>query len=56
VLSSPGVQTPASGAASAAAAVESNQGVAGARLSKSIANWLVVGADPAANTITLVNR
>jgi hypothetical protein len=35
--------------------VESNQGVAGARLSKSIANWLVVGADPAANTITLVN-
>lgn len=55
VLSSPGVQTPAPGAASAAAAMESSQGVAGARLSKSIANWLVVSVDPAANTITLVN-
>jgi hypothetical protein len=55
VLSSPGVQTPAPGAASAAAAVETSQGVAGARVSKSIGNWTVVSVNPAANTITLVN-
>jgi len=55
VLSSPGVQTPAAGAASAAAAVETSQGVAGARVSQSIANWVVVSVNPAANTITLVN-
>ena len=55
VLSSPGVQTPAPGAASAAAAVETSQGVAGARVSKSIGNWTVVSVNPAGNTITLVN-
>ena len=55
VLSSPGVQTPAPGAASAAGAVETSQGVAGARLSQSIGNWVVVGVNPAGNTITLVN-
>ena len=55
VLSSPGVQTPGSGAASAAVAVETSQGVAGARLSQSIGNWVVVSVNPAANTITLVN-
>ena len=55
VLSSPGVQTPAAGAGSAAAAVETSQGAAGARVSRSIANWVVVRVDPAANTITLVN-
>ena len=55
VLSSPGVQTPDSRAGAVAAAVETNQGVAGARLSNSIATWLVVSVDPAANTITLVN-
>jgi hypothetical protein len=55
VLSSPGVKTPASGAGSVTAAVATNQGVAGARLSNSVANWTVVGVDPAANTITLVN-
>ena len=55
VLSSPGVQTPAPGAASAAGAVETSQGVAGARISQSIANWVVVSVNPAANTITLVN-
>src|SRR5690242_6750537 len=38
VLSSPGVQTPAPGSASAAAAVESSQGTVGGRLSQSIAN------------------
>jgi VCBS repeat-containing protein len=56
VLSSPGVQTPAPGAASAAAAVETSQGgAAGARISQSIGNWVVVGVNPAGNTITLVN-
>ena len=55
VLSSPGVKTPAPDAASAAVAVETSQGVAGARASMSIGNWVVVSVNPAANTITLVN-
>jgi hypothetical protein len=55
VLSRPGVQTPAPGAGTAAGAVETRQGVAGASISESVANWLVVRVDPAANTITLVN-
>ena len=55
VLSSPGVQTPAPGAATAATAVGTSQGVAGARISQSIANWVVVSVNPAANAITLVN-
>ena len=56
VLSSPGVQTPAPGAASAAVAVEIQPGnVAGARASMSIGNWTVVSVNPAGNTITLVN-
>jgi len=55
VLSSPGVRTPAPGAASAAGAVETSQGVAGARASMSIGNWVVVSVNPAGNTITLVN-
>jgi len=55
VLSSPGVKTPAPDAASAAVAVESSQGVSGARVSQSIGNWTVVSVNPAGNTITLVN-
>ena len=55
VLSRPGVQTPAPGAGSAAVAVESSQSAAGARMSQSIANWVVVSVNPTANTITLVN-
>ena len=55
VLSSPGVATPAPGAASVAGAVETKQGVEGARVSKSIANWVVVSVNPTGNTITLVN-
>jgi hypothetical protein len=55
VLSSPGVKTPGAGAASAAIAVETSQGVAGARVSQSIGNWTVVSVNPAGNTITLVN-
>ena len=47
VLSSPGVQTPAAGGGSVAAAVESSKGVTGARLSNSLANWLVVGVQAA---------
>lgn len=55
VLSRPIVQTPAPGAGSAAAAVETSQATAGARYSQSVANWVVVSVNPAANTITLVN-
>ena len=55
VLSSPGVQTPAAGGTSAGVAVQAGQAVAGARASQSVANWVVVGVDPAANTIPLVN-
>ena len=55
VLSGSNTPTPSPGAASVTGAMETNQGVAGARVSKSIANWWVVGVDPAANTITLVN-
>jgi len=55
VLSGSNTPTPASGAGSVTGAVETNQGVAGARVSKSIANWWVVGVNPAANNITLVN-
>jgi hypothetical protein len=55
VLSSPGVRTPSPGSASAAIALQAGQDVSGVRASKSIANWVVVGVNPAANTITLVN-
>jgi len=55
VLSGSNTPTPAPGATSTTGAVETNQGVAGARVSNSLANWWVVGVDPAANTITLVN-
>ena len=55
VLSSPGVAPPPAGGARAAIAVDSSRGAAGARMSNTIANWTVVGVDPAANTITLVN-
>ena len=50
-----GGATPPAGGASAAIAVDSSRGAAGARMSNTIANWTVVGVDPAANTITLVN-
>ena len=54
VLSGSNTPTPAPGSASTTGAVETNQGVAGARISNSLANWWVVSVDPAANTITLV--
>lgn len=55
VLSSPNTRTPRPRSASVAAAVETGQTVTGAGVSRSIANWWVVGVNPAANTITLVN-
>ena len=55
VLSRPGLQTPAPGAGTVVGAVETRQGVAGASISESVASWVVVRVDPAANTITLVN-
>jgi hypothetical protein len=55
VLSGSNTPTPAPGSASVTGAMETTQGVAGARVSNSIANWWVVGVDSAANTITLVN-
>jgi len=55
VLSSPNVQTPAPRDSTVAAAVGTGQSATGAAVSKSIANWWVVGVDPAANTITLVS-
>jgi len=55
VLSGPNTKTPQPGKTTAAIAVESSQGVAGVAGSTSIGNWWVVGVDPAANTITLVN-
>ena len=55
VLSRPGVQTPSPGAGTAVGAVETRRGVTGASISESVANWVVVRVDPAANTITLVN-
>ena len=56
VLSGPNVKTPQAGSATAAAAVGTGQGVAGAAVTQSITNWVVVTAvNPAANTITLVS-
>jgi hypothetical protein len=55
VLSGSNTKTPQPGSAAIGAAVETTQGVTGVGASQSIANWWVVGVDPAANTITLVN-
>jgi hypothetical protein len=55
VLSGPRTPTPQPGKTAAAIALESGQNVTGAAASTSIANWWVVGVDPAANTITLVS-
>jgi hypothetical protein len=55
VLSGPNVKTPRQGSATVGAAVDVGQNVAGAAVSKSIANWWVTAVDPAANTITLVS-
>jgi len=55
VLSGPRTKTPRERQSAAGIAVGTNQGVVGAAASSSITNWWVVGADPAANTITLVS-
>lgn len=55
VLSGRNTKTPQAGRVAVGAAVQTSQGVGGAAVSNSVANWWVVGVDPAANTITLVN-
>src|SRR5215510_791469 len=55
VLSGPNVKTPRDRSMSAAAAVSAGQSVAGVGASQTIGTWWVVGVDPAANTITLVD-
>jgi hypothetical protein len=55
VLSGPNVKTPRPGSATVGAAVGTGQGVAGAAVTQSIANWWVTAVNPAANTITLVS-
>jgi hypothetical protein len=55
VLSGPNTPTPRPRDTSVTAAAATGGSVAGASASMSIANWWVVGVDPAANTITLVS-
>jgi hypothetical protein len=55
VLSGRNTKTPQAGRVAVGAAVQTSQGVGGAAVSNSVANWWVVGVDPTANTITLVN-
>jgi hypothetical protein len=55
VLSGPGVATPAARDTAVGIATTRGQKMAGAAVSSSINNWVVVGADAAAHTITLVN-
>ena len=56
VLSGPNVATPRERDTSVtAAASASGMGAAGVSASEAIANWWVVGVDPAAGTISLVN-
>lgn len=55
VLSGRNTKTPQAGRVAVGAAVQTNQGVGGAAVSNSVANWWVVGVNPTANTITLVD-
>jgi hypothetical protein len=56
VLSAPNVATPRDRDTTVtAAASATGMGAAGVSASEAIANWWVVGVDPAANTISLVN-
>jgi hypothetical protein len=55
VLSGRNTKTPQARSSAVGAAVRTGQSVAGAAVTESIANWWVVGVDPAANTITLVS-
>ena len=55
VLSGRNTPTPPNRDVSAIATTSSGQNVAGVSASQAIGTWWVVGVDPAANTITLVN-
>lgn len=55
VLSGPNTKTPRNRNTSVTAAASMGQSAAGVSASNTIGNWWVVGVDPAANTITLVN-
>jgi len=55
VLSGPNTKTPRDRDATIAAAGSVGQSVAGVGATQSIANWWVVGVDPAASTLSLVN-
>jgi hypothetical protein len=55
VLSGPNVATPRERDMSVTAAASTGQSAAGVSASEAIANWWVVGVNPAAGTISLVN-
>ena len=55
VLSAPNVQTPRPRDNSVTAAASMGQSAAGVSASEAIANWWVVGVNPGAGTISLVN-
>ena len=55
VLSNPGTPTPRDRDRRGAAAVTSGQTVTGVGAAQSVANWWIVGVDPAAGTLTLVD-
>jgi hypothetical protein len=55
VLSGPNVATPRDRDTSVTAAASTGQSAAGVSASEAIANWWVVGVNPAAGTISLVN-
>ena len=55
VLSAPNVQTPRARDNSVTAAASMGQSAAGVSASEAIANWWVVGVNPGAGTISLVN-
>jgi hypothetical protein len=55
VLSAPNVATPSPRDTSVTAAATTGQSSAAVSASEAIANWWVVGVNPAANTISLVN-
>lgn len=55
VLSGPNTKTPRNRNTSVTAAASAGQSIAGVSASQAIGTWWVVGVNPAANTITLVN-
>jgi hypothetical protein len=55
VLSSPNVATPGDRSVSVTAAARAGSSAAGVTADQTVLNWWVVGVDPAAGTISLVN-